>query len=63
MLTGKTCRVESTTDINANGFSYFEGVIVSEPLIDTVSGDFFVLVQVGDRLMKCDTDYIYYLDV
>lgn len=62
MLIGKTCRVGNQTDINTKGFSYIEGVIVSEPLIPTEVDDFFVLVQVGDRLMRCDTDYIYYLD-
>lgn len=61
MLIGKTCRVGTTTDINSKGFSYFKGVIVSEPLSDE-EGNFIVLVQVGDRLQRCDTDYIYYLD-
>lgn len=62
MLIGKACRVGNKVDINAEGFSYIEGVIASDPLIPNESDDFFVLVQIGDRLIRCDTDYIYYLD-
>lgn len=62
MLTGKICRVGNNIDINAEGFSYFEGIIVSEPLKGNEDEYLYVLVQVGDRLRRCDTDYIYYLD-
>jgi len=62
MLIGKTCRVGSGYDINVEGFSYVEGVIVSEPLMENTEDNYvYVIVQVGDRLQRCDIDYIYYL--
>jgi len=63
MLKGKGCRVGNSTDINKEGFSYYEGVIVSDPIMSVDDNDYiYILVQVGDRLMRADVDYIYYLD-
>lgn len=63
MLKGKGCRVGNGTDVNKDGFSYFEGVIVSDPIMSVDDNDYiYILVQVGDRLVRADVDYIYYLD-
>ena len=63
MLIGKKCRVGSGYDVNAPGFSYYDAVIVSEPMMRQDEDCYvFIIVQNGDRLVKADIDYIFNLD-
>jgi len=58
MLLGKRCKVGSQIDHNNKAFTYYSGIIVSEPRLGD-DGDFRVLVMTESRLLTADTYYIY----
>ena len=58
MLLGKKCKVGSRTDQSSVDFTFYSGIIVSEPSLGE-DGDFRVLVMTKGRLITANTYYIY----
>ena len=58
MLLGKQCKVGSGVEHKSESFTFYSGVIVSEPALGE-DGDFRVLVLTEGRLKTADTYYVY----
>jgi len=58
MLLGKQCKVGSRSDHDSRDFTFYSGIIVSEPQLGE-DGDFRVLVMTEGQLCTANTYYIY----
>ena len=63
MLSGKICTVGTRVSKSLGGFTSYKAVIVTEPELVPHTEDWYLLVEVGGKLVRVDTDYIFDIEI